>query len=157
MTLAGTVIGYINRFKPDAVFIDSGAMGAGVIDRVRQLGYSVIEVAFGGKAIDDNRYFNKRTEMYAKCADYIKKDGGALPNDAELREELANVYYGFDPRGRMKLKSKDEIKEVLGRSPDTADALALTFAQPVARMADYSSGHRAAAMCRTDYDMFGRL
>ena len=109
MTLAGTVIGYINRFKPDAVFIDSGAMGAGVIDRVRQLGYSVVEVAFGGKANDENRYFNKRTEMYAKCADYIKKDGGSLPNDAELREELANVYYGFDPRGRMKLKSKVEI------------------------------------------------
>ena len=57
----------------------------------------------------------------------------------------------------MKLKRKDEIKEVLGRSPDTADALALTFAQPVARVADYNSGHRVAAMCRTDYDMFGGL
>lgn len=157
MTLAGTVIGYINRFKPDAVFIDSGAMGAGVIDRVRQLGYSVIEVAFGGKANDDSRYFNKRTEMYARCADYIKKDGGAIPDDAELREELANVYYGFDPRGRMKLKSKDEIKEMLGRSPDTADALALTFAQPVARRQDYGLGNPTRAMCRTDYDIFERM
>ena len=95
--------------------------------------------------------------MYAKCADYIKKDGGSLPNDAELREELANVYYGFDPRGRMKLKSKDEIKEVLGRSPDTADALALTFAQPVARRQDYGLGNPTRAMCRTDYDVFGRM
>ena len=139
------------------MFIDSGAMGAGVIDRIRQLGYSVIEVSFGGKATDDGRYFNKRTEMYAKCAEYIKKDGGAIPDDAEMREELANVYYGFDNRGRMKLKSKDEIKEVLGRSPDTADALALTFAQPVARQADYNMGNHARAMCNTNYDIFGGI
>lgn len=157
MTFAGVVIKAMNKFNPDAVFIDSGAMGAGVIDRIRQLGYHCIDVAFGGKATDDSRYVNKRTEMYFKLTEFIKKDSGAIPKDAVLQEELANVYYGFDNRGRLKLRSKEEIKEVLGRSPDMADALALTFAQPVARRQDYGLGNSTRAMCRTDYDVFGRM
>lgn len=154
MTFAGVVIKTMNKFNPDAVFVDSGAMGAGVIDRIRQLGYHCIDVAFGGKATDDNRYVNKRTEMYFKLTEFIKKDSGAIPKDAVLQEELANVYYGFDNRGRLKLRSKEEIKEVLGRSPDMADALALTFAQPVARKDDFSLGNRARVMCNTNYDPF---
>ena len=156
MTFAGTVIHHINRFKPDAVFIDSGAMGAGVIDRIRQLGYSCIDVAFGGKADSDGRYVNRRTEMYFKLTKFIKEDGGSLPQDDTLSEELTNVYYGFDNRGRLKLKSKEEIKETLGRSPDMADALALTFAQPVARRADYGLGRRRA-MCNTNYNPYNLL
>ena len=156
MTFAGTVIHHINRFKPDAVFIDSGAMGAGVIDRIRQLGYSCIDVAFGGKADSDGRYVNRRTEMYFKLTKFIKEDGGSLPQDDTLSEELTNVYYGFDNRGRLKLKSKEEIKETLGRSPDMADALALTFAQPVARRADYGLGQRRA-MCNTNYNPYNLL
>lgn len=153
MTFAGTVIHHINQFKPDAVFIDSGAMGAGVIDRIRQLGYSCIDVAFGSKADNDDRYINRRTEMYFKLTKFIKEDGGALPKDDVLTEELTNVFYGFDNRGRLKLRSKEEIKEVLGRSPDMADALALTFAQPVARRADYGPNQRRT-MCNTDYNPY---
>ena len=51
MTLAGAVIKAKERFKPDAIFIDSGAMGAGVIDRIRQLGHSCMDVAFGARPL----------------------------------------------------------------------------------------------------------
>lgn len=152
MTLAGVVISHIERWKPDAVFIDSGAMGAGVIDRIRQLGHVCIDVAFGSKAIDDKRYFNKRTEMYFKVAQYLKKDGGSLPDNASLREELCNIYYGYDNKGRLKLKSKDEIKEIIGRSPDMGDALALTFAAPVVSRHDIAMGNRRLMMCNTNYN-----
>lgn len=154
MTLAGTIVEIKNRFKPDAIFIDSGAMGAGVIDRLRQLGHPVIDVAFGGKAINADLYINKRTEMYFNLARYIKQDGGSLPEDASLSEELASCYYGYDRAGRLKLMDKDEIREMLGRSPDGSDALALTFAAPVVPVRDFHSPYRNKNFLRanTSYD-----
>lgn len=131
MDLAGRVAARIVEWRPDAVFIDAGA-GAGVIDRLRQLGHDVIEVNFGGKAIDP-RYGNKRAEMWHEMADWLRA-GGAIPNDNALKLELATPTYRFDAANRIILESKDDIKKRLpdAGSPDLADALALTFAAPVA-------------------------
>ena len=57
--------------------------------------------------------------------------GGALPRLPELVGELSAPRYGFDARGRMALEKKEDMAKRLGRSPDLADALALTFALPV--------------------------
>jgi hypothetical protein len=132
MTLAGHVGNQIEVWKPDAVFIDSGA-GAGVIDRLRQLGHDVIEVNFGGKAFDP-RYLNKRAEMWFEMADWVR-GGGCIPNEDSLKLELATPTYKYDAANRIQLESKDEIKKRLpdAGSPDIADALALTFAHPVAK------------------------
>ena len=46
-------------------------------------------------------------------------------------DELTAVNKKFDGRGRLQLEDKEDIKKRLGRSPDKADALALTFAEPV--------------------------
>lgn len=131
MDLAARVAAKIEDWKPDAVFIDAGA-GAGVIDRLRQLGYDVIEVNFGGKPTDV-RYLNKRAEMWHEMADWVR-GGGAIPNDNALKLELATPTYKYDASNRIVLESKDDIKKRLpdAGSPDLADALALTFAQPVA-------------------------
>lgn len=133
MTLAARVAAEITEHNPEAVFIDSGA-GAGVIDRLRQLGYNVIEVPFGGKAVDGGLYVNRRTEMWWEMRTWIQS-GASIPNDTTLKQELATPKYWFDPQGRKVLESKDDIKERLqgGASPDMADALALTFASPVAK------------------------
>lgn len=132
MTLAGHVAKRIEDWQPDAVFIDTGA-GAGVIDRLRQLGREVVEVNFGGKPTDP-RFANKRAEMWHDMADWIMA-GGAIPNSTALRIELATPTYKFDASNRIVLESKDDIKKRLpdNGSPDLADALALTFAHPVAK------------------------
>jgi hypothetical protein len=57
----------------------------------------------------------------------------SLPNDNELQEELVAIEYDM-PKDRILLENKDDIRERLGRSPDKADALALTFAEPVNRI-----------------------
>ena len=131
MDLAARVAAQIEQWVPDAVFIDSGA-GAGVIDRLRQLGYDVTEVPFGGKATMPNLFVNRRAEMWWGMKEWLDL-GGAIPNDNALKQELATPIYWFDSAGRKVLEPKDEIKKRLqgGGSPDMADALALTFAYPV--------------------------
>ena len=129
MTLAGMVAQTINEWKPDAVFIDAGR-GEGVIDRLRQLHYQVTEVNFGGKPINP-RYTNKRSEMWDGVRQWLM-DGGAIPNNVDLKTDLCTPTYSFDAAGRLMLQSKDKIREQGLRSPDLGDSLALTFAHPVA-------------------------
>jgi hypothetical protein len=133
MELATRTASLINDWHPDAVFIDAGA-GSGVIDRLRQLGFNVFEVAFGGKSSEPTLYVNKRTEMWWLMREWLRA-GGAIPNDIALKQELATPCYFFDAQNRRALESKDDIKKRLkdGASPDLADALALTFAAPVLR------------------------
>jgi hypothetical protein len=130
--------------RPDAVFIDAGR-GEGVIDRLRQLQSpsSIIEVPFGGQAIDHtvNGYANRRAEMWDGMRKWLQQ-GGAIPNDYEMTKEMAAVTYSYDGQSRLKLESKETIRERVGFSPDRADALALTFAEPVfaQREEPYSAG-----------------
>jgi hypothetical protein len=74
-------------WEPDAVFIDAGG-GAGVLDRLRQLDYDPIEVPFGGKAILEQQFVNRRTEMWWNMKEWIE-NGGAIPSDPMLRQELS--------------------------------------------------------------------
>ena len=69
--------------------------------------------------------------MFFELAKWVRS-GGCLPNDPVLREELLALTYSFQG-DKFRLDSKDDIKDVLGHSPDRADAVALTFAMPVAR------------------------
>jgi len=152
MTFASHLHRRILKEKPDAVFIDSGR-GEGVIDRLRQLGDVVFEIPFGGKAHDGtvNGYANRRAEMWDTMRKWIE-DGGAIPNDPELVKELAAVTYAYDGQSRLKLESKETIRERVGFSPDRADALALTFAEPVVSANDpmYRSGGYASMYARDE-------
>lgn len=142
MTLASRVANVIAEWKPHAVFIDMGG-GAGVIDRLRQLGHQVIEVAFGGKALKERLFLNRRAEMWTEMANWLRA-GGAIPNDSALKQELATPIYWLDNQGRRVLEPKDDIKKRLqgGSSPDIADALALTFASPVVTPEQQELAHR---------------
>ena len=134
MALADQVALQIAEWKPDAVFIDIGN-GSGVVDRLRQLNFPVTEVAFGGAARRADLYQNKRMEMWAEMAEWLRA-GGAIPPLALLQADLSAPTYGYTPRGVKALEPKDKIKERIGRSTDCGDALALTFAAPVAPMLD---------------------
>ena len=132
MDLASRVAAEIREWGPQAVFIDAGA-GAGVIDRLRQLRHNVIEIPFGGAAMSSDLYNNRRTEMWWALREWIAS-GGAIPDSLSLKQELATPTYKYDSSGRRALESKEAIKKRLPDrgSPDIADALALTFALPVA-------------------------
>ena len=108
---------------------DTGGWGAGVIDAYRLAGENALPVNFSSNAMD-RRYFNKRTEMWWLMAQWVKK-GGALPYLPDMVSELSVPTYTFRD-GRIWLMEKDLIKTAIGRSPDYADSLALTFAIPEA-------------------------
>ena len=159
MDLAARVANLIEEHNPDAVFCDAGA-GSGVIDRLRQLSYDVIEIPFGGKAIKPDQYINRRTEMWWLMKQWIE-EGGAIPNDVALKQELATPIYWYDNVGRKVLESKDQIKKRLqgAGSPDLADALALTFALPVGKkeVEDIYIKRRRETKHKKDYDPYSRI
>lgn len=113
--------------KPNYIFIDVIGVGAGVFDRVCQLGLNRICLeANVSKKATNPIYFNKRTEMFFNLKEAISK-GFYTPKDKDLEEELLAHTYSYTSDGKIKLCSKDEVKEAIGRSPDKADAVALTF------------------------------
>lgn len=118
-----------DKHHADGLFVDeSGGYGAGVVDDLRRRKYDVIGVQFGGKA-NDARYYDKRSEMLFELCKWVQ-DRGALPNDPLLKQELLALRYVYQG-DRFRVVPKDILKKELGRSPDRADGLGLTFAYPV--------------------------
>lgn len=134
MTLASRVADEYKRVSANAVFVDGGGVGGGVVDRLRQLRVPVFDVQFGGKpdriGLDFN-CANKRAEMYAFMREWLKD--GAIEDNQRLQDELCATEYALNARDAIQLERKEELKRRLPEigSPDWADALALTFAYPV--------------------------
>ena len=113
--------------KPNATFVDTIGVGAGVYDRLEEKGYNVIDSNASMKADESEIYTNKRAEMYFKLRDFVRK-GGKLPDDKELKEELLAIRYFYSKmNSKIQIQSKDEIKDLIGRSPDKSDSCALHF------------------------------
>jgi hypothetical protein len=134
----------------DAVFIDGG-FGTGIASVGTTLRRNWSLVWFGEKAIDDG-CMNKRAEMIKGARDWIKA-GGALPPNERLREDLRG--YETLPRmdGKLQFVSKEEMKKRGFPSPNLGDALALSFAYPVASRQTGANGFPKPKTV-LEYDMF---
>lgn len=120
----------LNRHKPDVSFLDATGIGGPIGDRLRQLGFHVVDVHFGENAADEKRFKMRTAEMGYRCRQWLL-EGGAIPDSNTLEEELTDRMYGHNDRGQLVLETKKQVKERLGHSPDWSDALYLTFAQEV--------------------------
>ena len=133
MALADCVAGNMVVDPPQACFIDTG-MGAGVIDRLRQLGWkNIIDVIFGA-APGDARFANKRAEMWWLMKEWLEQ-GGVIPPEMALIDDLCGPEYFFTPSGKIMLESKEDMMDRGLPSPDYGDALATTFYLPMAAVA----------------------
>lgn len=132
METAARVAFEYDRIKPHALFVDETGVGAGVVDRLRQLGYPVRAVNFGSKPdnLTEAKVANKRAEMWARMREWLRGEVG-IPNDDQLEAELTAVEYKHDANNAILLEKKEDMKKRGLPSPDMADALALTFAYPV--------------------------
>ena len=109
----------------DAVVVDTIGVGGGVFDILSNQGVFCVSGNASNSA-DEPKYANKRAEMYFRLKETLSI-GLKLPYDEELLEELMATTYMYNTKGQIQIQSKDKIKETLGRSPDKADAVALTF------------------------------
>jgi hypothetical protein len=130
MEVAGHVIDAIEEFKPALVCIDEGGLGAGVVDRLKEQRYKIRGVNFGNKAKNQTMWGNKRAEMWGAMRDWLRT--GHIPTDRFLKTDLISPRTKPDSKGTLFLESKKDMKARGLASPDAADAIAVTFAFPVA-------------------------
>jgi phage terminase large subunit len=130
--VANIATNLIKEMHPKRLFIDDTGVGGGVTDILKDRGFGEIVrgINFQSRAINEEMYNNRRAEMWDGIRVWLQ-DTVQLPKDEGLLDELCTVNKKFDGRGRLQLESKADVKGRLLRSPDKADALALTFAEPV--------------------------
>ncbi len=116
--------------------IDTIGEGAGVYSRLMEMGDNVVSAKFSELAegltdlTGERGFLNMRAYCYWALRDALDPSLGgslALPPDDELTQELTSIRWEPKSNGKIKIEEKDEIKKRLGRSPDKADAVALTY------------------------------
>lgn len=135
MVFAEKISVQIRNHSPQAVFVDSIGVGAGVVDRLRMMGWRNIVEVNAASASSEPVYKNKRAEMWARTLEWLKS-GGDIPNNPQLIIDLTSVEYKYDTADRLMLEKKEDMKKRGVMSPDIAEALAVSLAYPVNMIAD---------------------
>jgi hypothetical protein len=133
MQVAAHVSHFAQQEAPDAIVVDGDGLGAGVVDRLKQLGHGKKLTEFhGGQAAHNGKmYFNRRAEVWGLMREALK-NGLEIPDDPMLEQELVGPRYGMSGKDQIQLERKDEMKSRGLGSPDIADMAAMTFAVEVA-------------------------
>lgn len=118
--------------RPVEILVDSIGLGAGVVDRLRELNLPCRGVNVSESPAMGATYKNLRAELWYKAKAWLEKRDCRLPNDGALINELATVRYKFTSNGKIQIESKDEIRKRGVPSPDLADSFVLTFASDAA-------------------------
>lgn len=137
MMTVGRVIDAIEEFKPTLTVIDEGGLGYGVLDRLTEQRYKVRGVNFGWKSKNPIMWGNKRAEMWGQMKEWLRS--ASIPPDKLLKADLTGVTRKPNSAGTIFLEGKKEMKARGLASPDSADALCVTFAFPVASREEYSN------------------
>lgn len=129
MEIVGRIKRIITEEHPDKVFIDCIGIGAGVVDRLHELGYDCVEgINVARSANDKERFKNLRAELWSDMRDWFYQDMDVeIPDEDELHSELCSLGFKENSTGQIQIESKDDLRARGLASPDGADALALTF------------------------------
>jgi hypothetical protein len=147
----------IDTDRPARVFIDVGGVGAGVFDLLKSWGYAhepgssdpkkaAVPIDFAGapqqnKTVLPNGEerpgpYNRRAEMWMRSRDWLMEPGGAdIPDEDSLQADACGPGYHYNSNSYLLIESKEAMRKRGLRSPDEWDAIALTFAEPVAERA----------------------
>lgn len=130
--IANKLARYEIEYQADAVIIDGG-FGTGIYSVGKTIGRDWLLVWFNEKPLRRD-CVNKRAEMYVLAKEWLQ-EGGVIPDDDELYEEAMAIETMPTMDGKYKFPPKEDMKEVLGRSPNCWDSLVITFAYPIQKKA----------------------
>ena len=130
MRLVHEILQTVEQTGAEAIFVDEGGIGGGVVDRLKELGAPVYGKHFGGKAPHRTRFYNMRSEFFWELRLLLNDGLVALPRDEELAGQLVSLRYDVSSSGQVRLQGKKEMRKRGLPSPDKADALALAFLVP---------------------------
>jgi hypothetical protein len=142
---AGWAKQVIDADKPARMFIDVGGVGAGIYDRLVEMGYGAIvrAINFGSAPLEPPRMdrdgrqaggpLNRRAEMWMRSRQWLEEPAGVqIPDSDSLQADACGPSYKYDSLTRLQIEKKEDMRRRGVPSPDEWDAVALTFAEPVA-------------------------
>jgi hypothetical protein len=158
--LAAQVSAAVLELGIDAVFVDGGGVGGGVVDNLRDMHINCFDIQFGAKpdgvgyaqGVEGEKYANKRAEIWGLMREWLKT--GAIPNDEELIQQLTGPTYTLNLQSAIQLERKEDMMKRGVSSPDRADALALTFSYPVAAHRHAGGQFPQPAQVESEFDPF---
>ena len=129
--------------KPEAINVDVIGIGAGVVDRGREIGLPVFGINVAEIASANDKYARLRDEIWFKCREWLEAKNCKMAEDDALIAELTTPKYSILSSGKIKVEGKDEMKKRGISSPNRADAWNLTFAHiPPSKDASYRPQRR---------------
>ncbi len=129
--------------RPSEILVDAIGIGAGVVDRLVELGLPARGVNVGEAPAAGERYMRQRDELWWRAREWFGARDCKIADDPALIAELTAPLYSFSSAGKLLVESKDEQKKRIGRSPDLADAFVLTMAGGLDRVDEHSQDRYA--------------
>lgn len=114
--------------RPSEILVDSIGIGAGVQDRLAELGLPARGINVSESAAMTEQYINLRAELWFKGAEWFARKDCNLANDDALAAELVMPRFKYASNGKRQVESKDDMKKRGVPSPNRADAFLLTLA-----------------------------
>lgn len=129
MEICGRLKRIIMEEKPVKVYIDCIGIGAGVVDRMQEMGFDMVEgVNVARSANDKEKFKNLRAELWSDMRDWLYQEMPVqIPDSDDLHGELCSLGFKYTSSGQLQIESKDDLRARGMPSPDGADALSLTL------------------------------
>ena len=125
---AGQIAALGKELGASVFYVDEIGVGAGVVDALKHQGHPVVGVNVGTSPDNGDLYLNRRAELFFTLQQLFKSGEIGIPaGDDLLVAQLTDIRYKYTPAGKYQIESKEDMKKRRRKSPDRADALALTF------------------------------
>lgn len=155
MAAAGEILIELQRLKGSIglsdhdVTIDADGLGIGIANRLQELGWRNINLFHGNAAPSSEDYLNMIAEVWISGCKKIEDQKVIIPNDTDLRCQLIARQMKRHSNGKLKLESKEDMKERGVSSPDVADAVLgcmYSFTKGTVTFAKAARGDRSAGL-----------
>jgi hypothetical protein len=114
--------------KPSEILVDVIGLGAGVVDRLREMKLPCRGVNVAESPAIAGKFARQRDELWWRAREWFERRDVLMVDDIDLISELTSLKYSLLSSGKLKAESKDDMRRRGLPSPDLADSFVLTFA-----------------------------